>query len=43
MDVAVEGYGLLKESGKNKGVDGLRKELCSRWAKTRRASEAAVA
>ena len=36
MDVALEGYGLLKVSGKNQGLDGLRKELSSRWAKTRR-------
>jgi hypothetical protein len=43
MDVALEGYGLLKVSGKNQGLDGLRKELGTRWAKTRRASEAAVA
>jgi len=43
MDVALEGYGLLKVSGKNQGLDGLRKELSSRWAKTRRAAEAAVA
>jgi hypothetical protein len=43
MDVALEGYGLLKVSGKNQGLDGLRKELGSRWAKTRRATEAAVA
>ena len=43
MDVALEGYGLLKVSGKNQGLDGLRKELSSRWAKTRRAPEAAVA
>ena len=42
MDVALEGYGLLKVSGKNQGLDGLRKELSSRWAKTRRATEAAV-
>jgi hypothetical protein len=43
MDVALEGYGLLKVSGKNQGLDGLRKELGTRWAKTRRANEAAVA
>ena len=43
MDAALEGYRLLKISGKNQGLDGLRKELSSRWAKTRRAPEAAVA
>ena len=43
MDVALEGYGLLKVSGKNQGLDSLRKELSSRWAKTRRATEAAAA
>ena len=43
MDVALEGYGLLKVSGKNQGLDGLRKELSSRWAKSRRTAEAAVA
>ena len=39
MDVALEGYGLLKVSGKNQGLDGLRKELSARWAKTRRVVE----
>ena len=43
MDVALEGYGLLKVSGKNQGLDGLRKELSSRWSKSRRAAEPAVA
>ena len=43
MDVALEGYGLLKVSGKNQGLDGLRKELSSRWSKSRRTPEAAVA
>jgi len=43
MDVAREGYGLLKLSGKNQGLDGLRKELSSRWSKTRRPAEPAVA
>lgn len=43
MDVALEGYGLLKVSGKNQGLDGLRKELSARWAKTRRAAEPATA
>lgn len=43
MDVALEGYGLLKVSGKNQGLDGLRKELSARWAKTRRTAEPATA
>ena len=43
MDVALEGYGLLKVSGKNQGLDGLRKELSSRWATTRRAAVPAEA
>lgn len=34
MNVALEGYGLLKVSGKNQGLDGLRKELSVRFAKT---------
>jgi hypothetical protein len=41
MDVALEGYGLLKVSGKNQGLDSLRKELSSRWVKTRRQAEVA--
>ena len=43
MEVALEGYGLLKISGKNQGLDGLRKELSSRWSRGRRPAEAAVA
>ena len=43
MDVALEGYGLLKVSGKNQGLDSLRKELSTRWSRGRRAPEAAVA
>jgi hypothetical protein len=43
MTTALQGYALLRVSGKNQGLDGLRKELGTRWAKTRRASEAAVA
>lgn len=43
MDVALEGYGLLKVSGRNQGLDSLRRELSSRWAKTRRAAEPAFA
>lgn len=36
MSTALEGYGLLKVSGKNQGLDGLRQELSSRFAKSRR-------
>lgn len=43
MDVALEGYGLLRVSGQNQGLDGLRKELSTRWSKTRRAAEAPAA
>jgi hypothetical protein len=43
MDVALEGYGLLKVSGKNQGLDGLRRELSSRWSKARRPADVAVA
>ena len=34
MDAALEGYALLKVSGKQQGLDGLRKELSSRWARS---------
>ena len=37
MDAALEGYALLKVSGKQQGLDGLRKELSSRWARSRSA------
>ena len=43
MDLALEGYGLLKVSGRNQGLEGLRKELSSRFAKSRRASVPAEA
>ena len=39
MEVALEGYGILKVSGRNQGLDGLRKELASRWTKPRRTVE----
>ena len=39
MSTALEGYGLLKVSGKNQGLDGLRQELSSRFAKSRRVAE----
>ena len=43
MDLALEGYGLLKVSGKNQGLDGLRKELSSRFSRSSRTPEAANA
>ncbi|MGH8076913.1 MAG: hypothetical protein ACREPE_06270 [Lysobacter sp.] len=43
MDVALEGYGMLKAAGSNEGLDGLRKDLSSRFAKTRRAPAPAEA
>ena len=42
MGVALEGYGLLKVSGRNEGLDGMRRELSARWAKTRRTPEPAM-
>lgn len=39
MDVALEGYALLKVSGKQQGLDALRKELSSRWSRSRSADE----
>ncbi|MFC5569359.1 hypothetical protein ACFPN1_04650 [Lysobacter yangpyeongensis] len=42
MDAALEGYGLLKVSGKRQGLDALYRDLAARWAKPRRDSEAAV-
>jgi hypothetical protein len=39
MSTALEGYGLLKVSGQNQGLDGLRQELSSRFAKSRRAAQ----
>ena len=33
MDAALEGYGLLRVSGRQQGLDGLRKELSNRWAR----------
>lgn len=39
MDTAVEGYGLLKVTGKNQGLDGLRKELGSRFSRRSRSVE----
>ncbi|GAB3382906.1 hypothetical protein [Lysobacter fragariae] len=36
MDVAMEGYGQLKLSGAAHGLEDMRKELGSRWARQRR-------
>ena len=43
MSVALEGYALLKVSGKNQGLEGLRKDLSARFAKSPRQEEPAVA
>ena len=40
MNVALQGYALLKVAGKNQGLEGLRKELGSRFAKGPRQVEA---
>ena len=39
MNVALQGYALLKVAGKNQGLEGLRRELGSRFAKTARQVE----
>ena len=36
MDVALQGYALLKVAGRQQGLDGLRQELGSRFARSRR-------
>ena len=43
MNVALQGYALLKVAGKNQGLEGLRKELGSRFAKASRSAEAVPA
>lgn len=40
MACALQGYALLKVAGKNQGLDGLRKELGYRFAKSSRSNEA---
>lgn len=40
IGVALEGYGLLKLSGRNQGLDGLRRELSAYFAKAPRAPKA---
>ncbi len=39
MRCALDGYALLKVAGRNQGLEGLRKELGARFAKSSRASE----
>ena len=43
MLVAMEGYGLLKVSGKGEALKGARKGLSARFAKGSRAAEPATA
>ena len=43
LSVALEGYGLLKVSGKNEALKGARKALSARWSKGSRAPETAPA
>lgn len=43
FSTALEGYGLLKISGKGHGLERLRKELSARFSKTARAVEPALA
>jgi hypothetical protein len=38
MDVALQGYALLKVAGRQQGLDALRQELGSRFARSRRAA-----
>ncbi|GAB3727428.1 hypothetical protein GCM10028794_00010 [Silanimonas algicola] len=42
MDVALEGYALIKVSGRAQGLDELRRELGLRFAKSRRNEPAAA-
>ena len=39
MNCALQGYALLKVSGKNQGLEGLRRELGTRFAKSPRQGE----
>ncbi len=43
ITVALEGYGLLKVSGKSEALKGARKDLSARFAKSSRAAEPATA
>ena len=38
MNLSLEGYALLKVSGREMGLDALRKDLGTRWSRARRAS-----
>jgi hypothetical protein len=40
MTVALEGYGLLKLSGRNKGLEGVSEALSARFARSRKAEAA---
>ena len=40
MSLSLEGYALLKVAGKNQGLEALRKDLSSRFSKTRAAAPA---
>lgn len=42
MSLALEGYSLLKVSGRNQGLEGMRRELGSRFSKTRNAEPPAA-
>ena len=39
MRCALDGYALLKVSGRNQGLEGLRKELGTRFARSTRSTE----
>lgn len=43
MQLALQGYALLKVAGKNQGLEGLRKDLGTRFAKSARQVETATA
>lgn len=42
MSLALEGYALLKVAGRNQGLEGLRRELSTRFAKSAARAEAPV-
>jgi hypothetical protein len=41
MSFALEGYALLKVAGRNQGLEGLRKELSTRFSRSPRAAATA--
>ena len=43
MNVALEGYGLLKLSGRNKGLEGVSEALSTRFLRSRRPEAAPAA